>query len=260
MDISRLVCPPPQTGVPDTAEPKPLTPNWLPSAAENPAVLFAGEAPYLIVDVNDAWLRACGFSRVEIIGKSMTLIQGPETERNLIRDLMLAVKRRQPQYSTVLTNYTKGGDVFANNLEISLVGAADGLASEHFLARSTIEWITIESHGRRTPWQDRFRCKGLSCACCVPGSAAVCGEQSSSHRSSLVPTTPSHELHDAVSSFRASDSTESEMYDLPIKDEEQNPVMTSVCNTAPSSGTHSAVNPAANAMSAAWAAWAAWAA
>ena len=246
-----MLCPPPNGEA---------TPHWCGVVGVGvAAVLFAGEPPYLIVDVNDAWLQTCGFSRVEIIGKPMTMIQGPATERNLIRDLLLAVKRRQPHYSTVLTNYTKGGEVFKNTLEISLVGAADGLASEHFLARSTIEWITIESHGtcRRTPWPSRFRkptrqvCKGLACACCVPGSAAVCGEQLSSNRSSLrgvellMPTTP---LNYVMS--RKSDS-ESEMSDLQITDDEESPVMTSACNTAPPSGQNRAVHPAA-ATIAAW--------
>ena len=221
-----MLCPPPNGEA---------TPHWCGVVGVGvAAVLFAGEPPYLIVDVNDAWLQTCGFSRVEIIGKPMTMIQGPATERNLIRDLLLAVKRRQPHYSTVLTNYTKGGEVFKNTLEISLVGAADGLASEHFLARSTIEWITFESHVRRTPWQSCFRklCKGLACACCVPGSAAVCGERSSSSLCGmelLVPTTPPN---DVVS--HASDS-ESEMSDLQITDDEESPVMTSDCNTAPPS-------------------------
>ena len=39
---------------------------------------------------------------------ALYMTQGPATERHLIWDLMLAVKRRQPRYNTVLTNYTKG--------------------------------------------------------------------------------------------------------------------------------------------------------
>ena len=71
MDVSVRCCAHRRSNYGDEATPHA---HW---SDGNPTVLFAGEAPYLIVDINDAWVR--GFSRVEIIGKPMTLIQGPAT-------------------------------------------------------------------------------------------------------------------------------------------------------------------------------------
>lgn len=67
---------------------------------EVPAVLFSGRAPYLVVDVNNLWLKTCGCERREVIGKTMSIIQGPATERHLVHDMMTALSRRQPHYST----------------------------------------------------------------------------------------------------------------------------------------------------------------
>ena len=72
-----------------------------------------------------------------MVGNTLKCIQGPATERHLIEQLMDDVKRGQP-HQTVLTNYTKTGQAFKNEVQIEPVGEADGLAAPHFLARSRI--------------------------------------------------------------------------------------------------------------------------
>ena len=46
------------------------------------------QAPFPVVDVNDLWLQQCAFQREEVIGKTMRLIQGPQTEGEEVGRLM----------------------------------------------------------------------------------------------------------------------------------------------------------------------------
>jgi hypothetical protein len=170
--------------------------------ADGPAVLYSGYAPFAITDVNGLWLqvgngwqsqfyaplcialvylhtkqaggyicmemtlpslvKVCGFSRDEVIGKTMRIIQGPETERDLVNSLMDHVRRRQP-FSTVLTNYTKTRQPFRHELRVVPLDTADGLNGPHFLARSRIavhvdagmEFASRDPSGLSAGWADR---------------------------------------------------------------------------------------------------------
>ena len=95
--------------------------------------------------MNDLWLQVCGFSREEVVGRTMEIIQGPETEQDRVAGLMDHVRRRQP-FNTVLTNYAKTGQPFRNDLHVEPVDAwSAGLRGPHFLARSRISLLTKRS-------------------------------------------------------------------------------------------------------------------
>ena len=106
-----------------------------------PALLFSGYPPFSVTDVNDLWLQLCGFSRHEVIGQTMRIIQGPETERDLVDGLMTHVRRRQP-FNTVLTNYTKTRQAFRNELRVEPVDAWNGLRGPFVLACSRMSLLT----------------------------------------------------------------------------------------------------------------------
>eukprot|EP01050_Picozoa_sp_SAG11_P003292 SAG11_NODE_183_length_13181_cov_4.027672_3_plen_572_part_00 len=106
----------------------------------DPAVMFSGHKPYPVVDVNDVWLQTCGFTRDEVVGATMRIIQGPATERNLLGRLMSMVRRHR-SCRVALTNYTKTGEQFRNELQVEPVGVAEGLSGPHFLARSRITFL-----------------------------------------------------------------------------------------------------------------------
>ena len=54
------------------------------------------------------WLAFCGFERDEVAGKTLKIIQGPETDADTVAALMDAV-RRMDTINVTLTNYTRHG-------------------------------------------------------------------------------------------------------------------------------------------------------
>lgn len=67
---------------------------WLPecrriACADGIPVLAIGTPPFPVVDVNEAWLRACGMQRDDVVGKTMKVIQGPLTEMDRVQRLMV---------------------------------------------------------------------------------------------------------------------------------------------------------------------------
>ena len=113
---------------------------------EEPAVLLSGYAPFHIVDVNDLWLGAVGYSREEAVGGTMGLVAGVLTEQRLVSGVMEAMRARQA-CTTVLSHYTKTGRIFRDELRIDPVGTREGLYSLHFLIRSRFSFAPPPAGG-----------------------------------------------------------------------------------------------------------------
>jgi PAS domain S-box-containing protein len=79
-------------------------------------VVTSAHAPFDVVDVNDAWVGLCGYSREESRNQSLAkLLQGPETDQDVLQNFMKLLREGQ-QVSTVVTNYTKEGRKFRNRV------------------------------------------------------------------------------------------------------------------------------------------------
>jgi diguanylate cyclase (GGDEF)-like protein/PAS domain S-box-containing protein len=79
-------------------------------------------APQPIVFANDAVLRRSGFSREEVMGRSMRLFHGPATDAAEVERVVTAMQRVQP-VSAELLNYTRAGEPYW--VEMELVPFAD---------------------------------------------------------------------------------------------------------------------------------------
>ena len=109
---------------------------------DRPAVLVGGSAPYAIVDANDAWLSACSYgSRDQVVGQTLSIIQGPKTEPEIVAELMEGVVARVPVIELVLTNYDARRRPFRNELTVEPVDVG---GDPYFLAT-----CTITLHSRR---------------------------------------------------------------------------------------------------------------
>jgi len=73
------------------------------------------DPPYRVLSVSDGWHHLTGFTRNDAIGRSLSFLQGAETETEAIATLMRAVKAEN-SVAVRLTNYTKSGRKFVHQL------------------------------------------------------------------------------------------------------------------------------------------------
>jgi sigma-B regulation protein RsbU (phosphoserine phosphatase) len=80
----------------------------------------AQAAGYPNIYVNPALCRITGYARDELLGRSMSLLQGPDTDPAALNQIRQALKEGQ-SCEVTLKNYRKGGSAFWNELLISPV-------------------------------------------------------------------------------------------------------------------------------------------
>lgn len=85
--------------------------------SDEAVVITEAHSPFLVKYVNKAWEDLCEFSSDEIIGQSLSLIQGPETDIGELQRLRHHAAREEGFHS-ILRNYKKSGKSFANSLHV----------------------------------------------------------------------------------------------------------------------------------------------
>ncbi len=70
-----------------------------------------------IIFANDAFERRTGYAREEIIGQSMRMLHGPDTDADEVARILHAVARNEP-VSAELVNYTKSGEPYWVEMEM----------------------------------------------------------------------------------------------------------------------------------------------
>ena len=85
-----------------------------------PIVMCAKEYPHVITHANQRWLEMCGYAFEEVEGLTNKILTGPDTDPNVIRDLLTCVNRCEPTTQT-LYNYKKGGVRFLNQVTVQPV-------------------------------------------------------------------------------------------------------------------------------------------
>jgi PAS domain S-box-containing protein len=73
-----------------------------------------------IIFVNRAFERMTGYTRDKLIGTNCRFLQGPETDREVVTELRVAIAE-QREFSTEIINYRKDGSSFWNALFVSPV-------------------------------------------------------------------------------------------------------------------------------------------
>jgi PAS domain S-box-containing protein len=87
-------------------------------------VITESKSPYNIIFVNSKWVEMCGFTEDETIGQSLSIIQGPLTEKDELLGLMRMVEQKQP-CSAVVHNYQKSGKIFLNYFRVYPISSSD---------------------------------------------------------------------------------------------------------------------------------------
>ena len=84
-------------------------------------VLTDARPPYAIVWASPGWLAVCGFTATEIVGRDLSLIQGPATDKSVVATLMAAVRQSDAVENLELINYTKKRRPFRHHLSVTPV-------------------------------------------------------------------------------------------------------------------------------------------
>jgi len=95
-------------------------------------VLTTSTPPFNITHVNQPWCEMCGYSMEEVEGLTNSILQGPETDKTLVAELMSSVRRGEASSAT-LVNYKKGGVRFVNQVQLTPVYNEDD-ELEQFMA------------------------------------------------------------------------------------------------------------------------------
>jgi diguanylate cyclase (GGDEF)-like protein/PAS domain S-box-containing protein len=85
-----------------------------------------------IIFANDAFVRRTGYEREEIIGRSMRLLHGPDTDSDELARILAAVAHNQP-VTAELVNYTKDGEPYWVEMEM-VPFASEGGRNTHWVA------------------------------------------------------------------------------------------------------------------------------
>ena len=85
-----------------------------------------------IIFANDAFVRRTGYAREEVMGRSMRLMHGPDTDPDEVARILDAVQNNQAVRSEQV-NYTKDGDPYWVEIELVPIASEDGRNS-HWVA------------------------------------------------------------------------------------------------------------------------------
>jgi PAS domain S-box-containing protein len=100
-----------------------------------------------LVWVNPAFTSTTGYTFAEAVGRNCRFLQGPETDRRVVREIHASLAEAQPITTTVL-NYRKDGTPFWNELSISPVQDAHGELT-HFVGVQADVTSRIEAQRAR---------------------------------------------------------------------------------------------------------------
>jgi diguanylate cyclase (GGDEF)-like protein/PAS domain S-box-containing protein len=84
-----------------------------------------------IIFVNDASLRRSGHERADVIGRSMRMLHGADTDPATVRRIVDAMRRNEPVHAELI-NYTKAGDPYWVEMEM-LPFSSEGASITHWV-------------------------------------------------------------------------------------------------------------------------------
>ena len=83
------------------------------------------DAPFRIVTVSRGWERLCGFDASQMRGQTLSVLQGPLTNRAAVRRLVDAAHRHEPT-SARLVNYSRTRLPFEHEVFVDLLRDPSG--------------------------------------------------------------------------------------------------------------------------------------
>ena len=87
-----------------------------------------------MIGCNKAWENLCGFAECEIVGKDSSVLQGPDTNYEGLRDAVSRLFEGEKKVHVVTTNYKKDGSKFRNFLTMAPLKDEVSGKVTHFVA------------------------------------------------------------------------------------------------------------------------------
>ncbi len=126
----------------------PVIPNTVQSCigpfGKAPMVITLAERPFVIVQVNAHWEEMTGWKAEDVVGKeSCKILQGENTEKVAIDDLMSGIRYQRPAFS-ILTNYSRDKKKLFRNF-LCLYPLSTDSKITHFLGLTVhVEWLEYD--------------------------------------------------------------------------------------------------------------------
>lgn len=98
----------------------------------NGILITTGDQGYPIVYVNDAFCQMTGYGPHEVMGKSPSFLQGPNTDRSVLEQLSKDIKKGEIFHGRAI-NYRKDGSEFMMEWRVLPIYDSDG-EIRHYMA------------------------------------------------------------------------------------------------------------------------------
>lgn len=103
-------------------------PNTLDAAlqpSDDARVITSASRPFVIEHVNGAWTKLCGYDPDECLGKTLAILQGPDTNMDAVHQVNADAAQGHAT-SALITNYSKDGHKFQNYVRVFPLVDDDG--------------------------------------------------------------------------------------------------------------------------------------
>lgn len=120
------------------------------------SVLCSAQPPFAVEWVSRGWCELSGFSQAEALGKDLRCIQGPATDPEAVRRLMIAVQEQRARHEEEFVNYTAAGKPFRHRVVLTPIRAPEGCSVVLFRADSfDVNMLELERTQDETPTKRR---------------------------------------------------------------------------------------------------------
>lgn len=104
----------------DREQPPSHLPDFLGQAMRSHRPCVVTNLDHQIVHVNPAWQALCGYTQTEVLYKTMSIIQGPQTNADLIQ-ATLSKLQSEDAADMYIVNYKKDGSPFKNHVQLKKI-------------------------------------------------------------------------------------------------------------------------------------------